>query len=318
MEEIGKTLEEMWAGIQEFFETTVGGFFEAIGSVGNAIGDGLSDIIDAIFAEFFEVLGGGLSYVFGTGIWNTMVNLISTTAGTTPENFSSTAWDYVVYVVMDGSLSVAASILNIMYLIGIMRQAVKLRENYTAEMMVDALLKVVIANYGLLNGLELMKLFFGISSSLASYFIGARGGIHFDQQTHDASSTLFFFVFGIIYLGVSLVCSAMIFLAVYSRYMMLYFLVGVAPFAWITLPGGSGVSNTFFSWLKTFIAKSLEIVAMSIFMGIGAAMCNKIDFGTIQGIGEGAMQSIQNMCTMILLAASVKGVDVTMRRVFGL
>ena len=99
---------------------------------------------------------------------------------------------------------------------------------------------------------------------------------------------------------------------------MLYFLVGVAPFAWITLPGGTGVSNTFFSWLKTFIAKSLEIVAMAILIGIGSALCSKIDFGTVDGIGRGAMQAIQNLATMVLLTASIKGVDITMRRMFGL
>ncbi|MGN1155734.1 MAG: hypothetical protein ACI4TK_06120 [Agathobacter sp.] len=276
------------------------------------------DIIDDIFDAFFDFLGGGLSYGFGTGLWNLMISLITATIGTTPEEFSSEAWNYVTTVVYDSCLSLAASMLNIMYLIGLMRQAVKLRENYTAEMLVDALIKVIIANFGLLNGLTLMRQFFGIASTLATVFLGNRGGLYFEQSVHDLSSTLFYFLFGIIYLIVSLVCSAMIFLAVYSRYMMLYFLVGVAPFAWITLPGGSGVSNTFFSWLKTFIAKSLEVVGIAILIGIGSALCKKIDFGTASGIARGAMQAIQNMATMILLAASIKGLDITMRRIFGL
>lgn len=317
MEETEK-LEDALADIQEFFDNLFTPITDFFNSVGGAIEDGFSDIIDAVFGEFFNMLGGGLSYVFGTGIWNAMIDLIATTAGTTPEEFSSAAWNYVTTVVMDGCLSVSASILNIMYLVGIMRQAIKLRENYTAEMMIDALIKVVITNFGLLNGLELMKLFFGISSTLASVFLNGNGGIHFEQQTHDASSTLFFFFFGIIYFVISIVCSGLIFLSVYSRYMMLYFLVGVAPFAWITLPGGPGVNNAFFSWLKTFIAKSLEIVAMAIFIGIGSALCNKIDFGVIEGFGEGAMQAIHNMATMVLMTACVKGVDVTMRRTFGL
>ena len=276
------------------------------------------DIIDDLFDAFFDLLGADLSYVFGTGIWNFMISLITSTAGTTPEAFSSEAWYYVTTVVYDSFLSLAASMLNIMYLIGLMRQAVKLRENYTAEMLVDALIKVIIANFGLLNGLTLMKKFFGIASTLATVFLGNRGSLYFNQSHHDLGSTLFFFLFGFVYLIVSLVCSAMIFLSVYSRYMMLYFLVGVAPMAWITIPGGSGVSNVFFSWLKTFIAKALEVVGIAILIGIGSALCSKIDFGTVDGVSNGAMQAIQNMATMILLAASVKGLDYTMRRMFGL
>ena len=278
----------------------------------------LEDIIDDVLDAFWNFLGGKLSFAFGTGIWNVMIDLISTTAGTTPEDFSSYAWNYVTNVVYDGCLSVAAMVLNIMYLIGLMRQAVKLRENYTAEMLVDSLIRVIISNFGLINGLPLMKQFFGLASKLALVFLNNNGSLHFEQKINDLSSTLFYFLFGIVYLIVSLVCSALIFLAVYSRYMTLYFLVGVAPFAWMTLPGGIGVSNTFFSWLKMFIAKSLEIVAMAILIGIGSALCSKIDFGTVDGIGRGAMQAIQNLATMVLLTASVKGIDITMRRMFGL
>lgn len=278
----------------------------------------LGDIIDDIFEAFWEFTGTHLSYSFGTNIWNVMIDLISTTAGTTPEDFSSSAWNYVTNVVYDGCLSVAAMVLNIMYMIGIMRQAVKLRENYTAEMLVDSFIKVIIANFGLINGLPLMKQFFGMASTFATVFLGNNGALHFEQDINDLSSTLFYFLFGMLYFIVSLVCSAMIFLAVYSRYIMLYFLVGAAPFAWMTLPGGSGVSNVFFSWLKMFIAKSLEIAAMAILIGIGSALCSKIDFGMVDGFGRGAMQAIQNLATMVLLTASIKGVDIMMRRMFGL
>ena len=279
----------------------------------------LGDIIDDMFDAFWNFLGGGLAYGFGTGVWNWMIDLISATAGTTPEEFSSSAWNYVTNVVYDGSLAVAASILNIMYLIGIVRQAVKLRENYTAEILVEALIKVIIANFGLINGLPLMKQVFSLASKLAKvFFKNPAGGLYFKQDFHDLSSTLFFFVFGLVYLLISLVCSGLIFFSVYSRYMTLYLLVGVAPFAWMTIPGGSGVSNTFFSWLKTFLAKSLEIVVIAILIGIASALCKRIDFGSIEGIGRGAIQVIQNLATMVLLAASVKGADYTMKRVFGL
>lgn len=278
------------------------------------LGNIIEDILDAVF----DSMGGELSYVFGTGLWNMMIGLITTTAGTTPEQFSSTAWNYVTNVVYDGCLSVAAMILNVMYLIGLMRQAVKLRENYTAEMLVDALIKVIIANFGLVNGLTIMKQFFGLAATLSTALLGNNSGLYFEQQEHDLGSVFFFLLFGILYFIVSLVCSALIFLAVYSRYILLYFLVGVAPFAWVTLPGGSGVSNTFFAWLKTFLAKTLEIVAMAILIGIGSALCKKIDFGSIDGIGQGAIQAVQNLATMVLITASIKGVDITMRRVFGL
>lgn len=277
----------------------------------------LKTSIDIIFDTFWDKMAGDAEFLSGTGIWNFMIKSICGIIATTPEDFSSAAWNYTVNVVMDTFLSLAASILNLMYLIGIIRQAVKLKENYTAEILVDSLIKVIIANYGLLNGLQLMRIVFKISATLGSALLGNGGELFFKQEDHDFGSFLFYLVFGIVYFIVSLVCSCMIFLAVYGRYMTLYFLVGIAPLAWVTLPGGPGVNSTFFAWLRMFLAKALEAVAIAFLIGIGSAMCNKIDFGSIGGLTDGAVQALQNMATMVLLAGSVKGIDVIMKKLAG-
>lgn len=54
---------------------------------------------------------------------------------------------------------------------------------------------------------------------------------------------------------------------------------------------------------------------------IASKMCNAINFGTLAGtagVFDGAVQALQNICTMVLLAAVVKGMDVFMKRTFAL
>ena len=113
----------------------------------------------------------------------------------------------------------------------------------------------------------------------------------------------------------------MIFLAVYGRFMQLYVMVACAPLALPFLAGGHGVERTGSAFIRAFLGKCFEIVVIALFLGIGTRLCRSIDWGSmegIEGIFDGAQQCIQSMITMVLMAASVKGADSFMRRVFGL
>lgn len=272
--------------------------------------------------QIFEGMGFFMDafYHFGVAIWNLMLSLIGFTAAQTPETFSQLTWGYVNYELWPWMVAIGASLLNISFYIGFMRQASNLKQDFTVEIFVECGIKVVAGNFLMLNGINLMKLFFEIASLLAGGFL-TETPVIFAQADTDMGSLLFYFFFGTIFLGVCIVCSGMIFLTVYGRYLQLYLLLATAPIAFGTLPGGQGISQTAFAWMRTFFAKVFEVVLIVIAIVIASKMCNAIDFGSLNGIAgvfDGAVQALQNMATMVLLTASVKGMDVFMRRTFAL
>lgn len=267
----------------------------------------------------FDSIGSflNMAYTVGTAIWNFALVLIGMTAAETPQSFSILTWRYVIYNLWPITAGIGAVLLNLSFFIGYMRQASNLKQDYTAEIFVESAIKVVAGNYLLLNGQTLIKLFFTIASSLAGSILTGTT-ITFTQNSSDTSSTVFYILFGGIYIMVCLVCAGMVFLTMYGRYLQLYLLAATAPIAFGTLPGGPGMSQTAFAWIRTFLAKVFEIVLIVIVIVIASKMCNAIDFNSLNEMIsdslDGAVQALQNMATMVLLAATVKGMDVFMRR----
>lgn len=271
---------------------------------------------------FLEGLGAFVQpfYIFGVVLWNSMLGLIGLTAVQTPSSFSGATWQYIINDLQPWTFAVGATMLNISFYIGFIRQAGNLKQDFTLEVFVECCIKVAVGNALLLSGTKLMKLFFSIASELAGGIL-LETPVVFAQADTDVGSVLFYMLFGFVFFVVCLVCSVMIFFAVYGRFLQLYLLVAVAPVAVGTLPGGPGLSQTAYAWLRTFLAKVFEIVVIVMAITIAAKMCNSIDFGTmesISGIFDGAVQAVQNICTMVLLTATVKGTDSFMRRVFAL
>lgn len=264
--------------------------------------------------------GGGIFYNLGIAIWNVAMKLIGATAMQTPQSFSPWTWTYVVDDVMSWTLGFGAMMLNIFYMIGIIRQSSNLKDNFTLEIMVDSFIKVIGGNFLLINGTTLMSLFFQIAALLSGGFLSMEE-VHFAQIDLDVGAIFFYNSLGLFFMAFCLVCAGTIFLTIYGRYLQLYLLVATGPFAWSTVPGGQGISNTASSWIRTFLSKCFEIVVIAIAVSIASRMCGSIRFGDLDGIGEnfdGAIQALQNMATMLILTGAVKGADMFMKRTFGL
>lgn len=271
---------------------------------------------DAVMNTFS---GNGFFYNLGVCVWNWALSLIGLVASTTPQNFATDAWTYTTTTVLDFSMGIAATLLNLFYYIGIIRMSTNLKEAFTLEVLTDSIIKMLLGNLLILYGIDFIIILFDIASISADAFL--LNVVSFAQTDVDAGSIMFNFVFGIIFFIVSLVCSFMIFMTLYNRYLWLYMLVAVYPFPFATLPAGRGVNSSASAWLRTFISKTFEIVVIAIAVSIASKMCNAINFGTMEGLAaelDGAIQTLQSMATMIILTASVKGTDLFMRRAFGL
>lgn len=287
-----------------------------------------NETIVAILEAAAEWLQNWVSEIFnflnlqnwGIKVWNFAMSLIGATATTSPQDFSTHAWNYVVNDVLDFTMFVGGSLLNVFFLVGMLRQSTNLKENYTLETFVDNVIKMLLANLLILNGVDLIKLIFDLCGISARVFLIDNTPSIEQIKDGNVMDVIFNYLFiGILFFIVSLVCSVTIFITVYQRYLTLYILVATYPIAMSTLPAGPGVFNTASSWTRTFLSKSFEIVVIAMAISIASYMCQSIDFGTMNG-GEynSTVQAFQSMATMIILAGAVKGVDQFMQRAFHL
>ena len=257
---------------------------------------------------------------FSNVLWNMAMELIGVISSTTPQNFSNVAWSYTVNVIVGWTLTLGSSLFSAFYLINMLRQTTNLRQGITSERFIEIGITVIMGNYAMIYGVELMSLIFDITGTISGAFMMGNT-MWFVSSNIDIGSTLFFLIFGLLYFGVTVVGVFTILFVVYSRYLNLYLLVGVGPMAWSTIPGGHGIASTASAWLKSFLAKSFEIVIIVFAINIASKMCAAINLGQLQGAGalfDGAIQMLHNMLTMIILTGAVKGADMFMHRTFGL
>ena len=258
-------------------------------------------------------------YYIGMAIWKVMLILIGVTAGETPQAFSEGTWNYITQSLYPLFLSIGSTLLNVFFLIGYLRSVSNLRDGMTLEMFIELCIKVALGNLVIQSIIPIMEQIFNLAGGLSKLLIAGTDN-PFVQSDMDGGAIFFYAVFGIIYFAVCLVSSVTIFLTVYGRYLQLYLLVLSAPIALSTIPGGPGISQTAGAWFKTLLAKSFSIVLIALAIIITSKMCAAIDFGQLAGIeaADGFIQALQNIFNMLLLTASVKGVDEFMRRTFAL
>jgi len=255
-------------------------------------------------------------------IWNASMTAISGLLTMSPQSFSASAWDFVNGTLYPWALSIGLSLLNLFLIIGWLRALTRLHENITLEMTIDALIKVVVTNVLFLNIKTIILKLFSAASLMA-------GGIFTLQaptlvtEDMDVGAILFYNLFGILYILTAIVCSIMMLLTVYSRYIKLYLLVVAAPFALPTIIGGDETKRTFSSWVRTFLLNTFEIVMIAIVMvicfkliGSGVSLFDKGNFAV--EATNGFIDALNGLFTMVLMTASVKGVNSFMAKTFGL
>ena len=256
---------------------------------------------------------GGFSIGLANTIWKAAMALIGGLLGTPPQDFSPDAWNFVERTLYPWALSIGVSLLNLFFLIAICRAVSDLHHNITLEMTIEAFVKIVVANVIFLNLFLLMRLILSIAAAMVGeVFTTQSADLIVDEM--DIGSTLFYLLFGIFFVLVEIVCSFLLLLTVYSRYIKIYLLIVLAPFALPTLIGGRETERTFYAWLKTFLLNAFEIVAIALTMAISFKIINA-GISVFEGSGlmgeavDGFWDALKALFTMIFMTASVKGVN---------
>ena len=211
----------------------------------------------------FDFLSGPTIKI-AEAIWNSSMRLIIKLVCSTPQKFSTGTWAFV-------------------------------KENLTLEMVIEAMVKVVVANVLYLNILNIMTTIFSISSAMAKevFTIDAPD---LKVEDMDIGSALFYQLFGLLFILAAIVCSFLMLWTVYSRYIKLYLLMILAPFAMSALVGGQEIERSFYAWMRTFLLNAFEIVVIALTMVI----------------------SFKLIGAMVLVTAAVKGSNAFLSKAMGL
>lgn len=214
----------------------------------------------------FDFLSGPTIKI-AAAIWNSSMKLIIKLVCSTPQKFSTGTWAFVKENLYPWAEGIGLSALNLFFMIAFLKAVSNLHQNITLEMVIEAMIKVVVANVLYLNILNIMTTIFSISSAMAKevFTIDAPD---LKVEDMDIGSALFYQLFGLLFILAAIVCSFLMLWTVYSRYIKLYLLMILAPFAMSALVGGQEIERSFYAWMRTFLLNAFEIVVIALTMVI--------------------------------------------------
>ncbi len=259
-----------------------------------------------------------VGFVLGKGVWDTVMSIILLVLPMSPQKYSPDAWGYVSGTLYPWFAGAGAVLLNLFCLLGFVRQASNIKENITTEMWIELLIKVVLANVVMKNGITLFRSFFKAAGLTVVDIVVNTPEIPSDPA--DLGSLIFTSIFGIIYFISAFLCGLKVLLEVLGRYFQIYVLVAVAPIAMATWAGGRGFEDTVYAWIRTFLTTVFQIVIIA----IALIICRFIS-GGLNGIAQnltfvspGFMNACVGMVTMFLTATAVTSSDELLKRAFNL
>lgn len=262
----------------------------------------------------------GPFYAFAYAIWNGAMAACTGLMGTTPEGFSPAAWEYLEDTLYPWATGIGVALMNLFFLIAFCRAASNFKENITLELCIESMVRLVVLNILLQKGFDLISTIFKIAS-LMSTEVMQMEHLAFYTSDADVGAHLFWWLFGMLYFLVVAVCSIMIILVLYGRYLKLYVLVVFFPFAMPSLVAGRGVDSTAYAWVKTFISNVFEIVVIALVMSIASMIISgglvKIDAPQMMYF-DGGTKALNSLISIVLLTAAVKGTSSFLNKSFGL
>ena len=264
-----------------------------------------------------DFLNVGGSWDLGMAIWELTLGMIFGIMTQDPETWGGQPLQTLVFrVLLPWSQGIGIALLNSFFLIGFYKNVSNIKENLTFEILLTHLLKLVIANGVILGLLNSARAMFWLARTLVSHVPGLVEQAELYHPYNTTFSLLDIILGGIFFPLIAIACSFMMLLTVYGRFLKLYLVVIMGPVALATLPGGSGINQTASAWIKSFLAYNFEIVVIAITLAIVTTM---MQGGTEFSGGFTGMGTYLNASfSMILVTASVKGVDTFIKRTLGL
>ena len=267
-----------------------------------------------------------LEMVFG--FWNNQVSLVFAMLGQTPMNFKGGGpWD-AIQRVQPVFVAVGCSLVVLFFVIGFCSESVDIREEMRFEVILRMLIRLVLAEWFVVNSVTIMKAFF---TSIGNWVmvIGGSGvsELRIDSAQADVIKNLGFGASLIMLILASLlsiiviICGFFLIYTVYFRFLRLLVIVPMGAIAFSTMGGNRTVSSTMVTYCKYFLCVTFEAVTMALAILICNAFINA-GLPTFTGDYTDWAKTLIYLCEMTFAVAltvgSVKGAQNLTSKAFGL
>lgn len=267
-----------------------------------------------------------LEMVFG--FWNSQVGLVFSMLGQSPVNFKGGGPWAVVESVQPVFVAVGASLVVLFFVIGFCAESVDIREEMRFESILRMLIRLILAEWLVINNVTIMKAFFATIGNLVNTLsAGSYTTLSIDPAQADVISGLGFgeslimLVLAALLSVIVIICGFFMLYTVYFRFLKLMVIVPVGSIAFSTLAGNRSVANTAASYAKYFLSVVFEAVTMA----LAVMLCNAfISSGLPSFTGNYAdwVKTLIYLCemtfTISLTVGSVKGAQSLTSRALGL
>ena len=254
--------------------------------------------------EWCLIFFSGPTIKIAEAIWNSSMRLIIKLVCSTPQKFSTGTWAFVKENLYPWAEGIGLSALNLFFMIAFLKAVSNLHQNITLEMVIEAMIKVVVANVLYLNILNIMTTVFSISSAMAKE-VFTLDAPELKVEDMDIGSALFYQLFGLLFILAAIVCS--FFNAVDSiqpvyKAVPAYdtgSLCDVNPRRW------TGNRAKLYAWMRTFLLNAFEIVVIALtmvisFKLIGAGISLFDGKNIVTSMVDGFWDALNSLFTMIL------------------
>lgn len=267
-----------------------------------------------------------LEVVFG--FWNNQVTLVFAMLGQTPMSFKDGGPWGAIQGVQPIFVAVGCSLVVLFFVIGFCSESVDVREEMRFEVILRLLIRLVLAEWFVINNITIMKAIF---TSIGNWVILIGGssvtGLTINSAQADVIKNLGFGASLIMLILASLlsviviICGFFLIYTVYFRFLRLLVIVPMGAIAFSTMGGNRTVSHTMVTYCKYFLSVSFEAVTMV----LAILVCNAfINAGLPAFTGDYAdwAKTLIYLCEMTFAVAltvgSVKGAQTLTSKAFGL
>lgn len=289
-----------------------------------AIGNFLNDFIGATLGKLIFVpmiklmLGDGPG---NSGFVNSLYNSMMTKANgflqVSPDEWASgLGWQFINSI-QAAFISVGVAFVLVFWLIGLCTDSLDIRSNLRLEVVLKQLTKLVVAEFLVVNSIELISAFFKLPQALCRLMIG---NAQFNINTSDAvyrclenpsfSDATILWLFSLVLMVLTAIAGGSIIYLAIIRIFKVLMIIPFAAIATSTVASSHGISSTTISYYKYAFATILESATMLIAVNLsGYLITNNSDLLTTLINGSDFNEALSWMIgTMMLLACTMGAV----------
>lgn len=267
-----------------------------------------------------------LEMVFG--FWNNQVSLVFSMLGQSPVNFKGGGPWGVIQSVQPVFVAVGSSLVVLFFVSGFCSESVDIKEEMRFEVILRMLIRLVLAEWFVVNNVSIMKAFFTSIGNWVNILAGGSASTLSINSTQAAiikdlgfGESLIMLILTALLSIIIIICGFFLIYTVYFRFLRLLVIVPMGSIAFSTMGGNRSVSHTALTYCRYFLSVCFEAVTMV----LAILVCNAfINAGLPAFTGSYAdwTKTLIYLCEMTfaiaLTVGSVKGAQNLTSKAFGL